>query len=112
MPDDDASRIRNEDLRRWRAQFQDATPIGSLPPRERAVAVGVVHKIRLVPGKGLEVTLEDGTGRLTASWSGRSNLPGLELGAGLRITGTVAEERDGGLRVRNPEYALVAEPYA
>lgn len=102
---------RAEDLRLWRAQFPDAVAIAELRPRHRGTCVGVVYKIRLVPERSLDVTIEDGTGRLTALWSGRRQLPGLELGAGLLLSGTVAAE-DGKLLMRNPAWSLVAEPYA
>lgn len=108
---DPAAKARAEDLRRWRSEYSDATAIDSLTPRHKAIVVGVVFKIRLLPGRGVEVTVEDGSGQLTASWTGRTSLPGIELGAGLRLSGTVSRERDGSLRIRNPEYALVAEPY-
>jgi hypothetical protein len=104
--------LRAEDLRRWRASFPDVTAIAELAPRHPAVCVGVVHKIRLVPGRALEVTVEDGTGRVTAVFDGRATLPGLELGAGLRLCGTLAQDADGTRRLRNPSWELVAEPYA
>ncbi|MDP9405411.1 MAG: OB-fold nucleic acid binding domain-containing protein [Actinomycetota bacterium] len=103
--------LRDADLRTWRGQFGDAAPIHELRPRHEATCVGVVHKIRLVPNRRLEVTVEDGSGRVTAVFTGRSNLPGLELGAGLRLSGTVAEDGDGGLVMRNPTWASVSEPY-
>ena len=103
---------RNADLRVWRAQFPGTTPIRETEPRQRQTCVGVVAKIRLVPSRQLEITLEDGSGRLTAIFSGRSNLPGLELGGGLRVTGTIASDNDGALHMRNPSWATVAEPYA
>jgi len=108
---DPAYRDREEDLRRWREQYSDTVPIAEVQPRHRAHVVGVVQKLRLVPERGLDVTVEDGTARMTASWTGRTRLPGIELGAGLVLTGTVALERDGSRRMRNPEYALVAGPY-
>jgi hypothetical protein len=111
MADEAVVRARAEDLRRWRSEFANTSPIDSLTPRQKSEVVGVVFKIRLDPGRGFEATIEDGTGRLMASWTGRSRLPGVELGAGLRLTGTVATDPDGRLRMRNPEYALVAEPY-
>ncbi len=107
---DPAARARAEDLQTWRSEYTDATPLSDLRPRHRAIAVGVVSRILLVPGRRLDVTIEDGTGRLTATWTGRTQLPGVELGAGLRLSGTVADD-DGLKRMRNPEYALVAEPY-
>lgn len=101
---------RAADLRRWRAQFTDAVPIDEAPLRMPAVCVGVVRALRLVPGQKLEVTIEDGHGRMTAVFSGRNRLPGLEMGSGLRLEGTLVQ--DGGRReMRNPEWSLVAEPY-
>jgi hypothetical protein len=102
---------RNEDLTRWRQQFNDVTPIEELRPRHQGTCVGVVYKIRLVPGRSIDVAIEDGTGRLTATWTGRTALPGVELGGGLKLTGTVAISDDDRL-MRNPEWSLVVEPYA
>jgi hypothetical protein len=102
---------REEDLHNWRGDFPDATPIAELRLRNVGTCVGIATRIRLDPRRSLEVTVEDGTGRLKAVWLGRSRLPGLRLGAGLRLTGTVALDDD--IRVlRNPEYELVADPYA
>ena len=102
---------RDADLRAWREEFTDTTEIRKLRPRQTQTCVGVVHKIRLVPGRQLEVTVEDGSGRLTALFTGRSNLPGLELGTALRLTGTVAGNGDGALQMRNPGWSSVSEPY-
>lgn len=101
---------RDADLKVWRAQFTGAQPIGELQPRQRGTCVGVVEKIRLDPGRQLSVTIEDGSGRLTAIFTGRSNLPGLELGAALRLTGTVAGS-NGVAEMLNPSWAPVTEPY-
>lgn len=103
---------RDADLRVWREQFPDAIPIAEVQRRHAAVCVGVVSKIRLVPGRQLEVMIEDGTGRLTAIFTGRSNLPGLELGSALRLEGTVAGEANTLPQMRNPTWGPVAEPYA
>lgn len=108
----DPDATRDEDLRLWRMQYTDATPIAGLAPRERQTCVGVVEKIRLDPGRQLEVTVEDGTGKLTAVFTGRSNLPGLELGAALRLTGTVlAGSGVAEVQMRNPSWTGVTEPY-
>jgi hypothetical protein len=105
-----ADQARQADLLKWRQQFTDVTPIAELEPRREGTCVGVVHAIRLVPGRSIEVTIEDGSGRLTATWTGRTRLPGLELGGGLRLTGTTVVE-DGQRRMRNPSWSLVVEPY-
>lgn len=108
----DPSVSRDEDLRVWREQFPDATPLARAAIRQQQTCVGVVVKIRLVPARQLEVTIEDGSGSLTAIFMGQSNLPGLELGGGLRVTGTIAQDGEGQRQMRNPSWTTVAEPYA
>ena len=103
---------RTQDLCNWREQFADCCAIGSAQPRQRCVCVGVVRIVRLIPGKALDITIEDGSGRLTATFTGRNRLPGLEMGAGLRVRGTVLEDGHGRRTMHNPEWSLVAEPYA
>lgn len=104
------ARARAEDLRAWRTAHADAVALDRVVPRSRTVVVGVVVRIRLDPGRSIEVTVDDGAGRLTAVWTGRTRLPGVEFGTGLRLSGTTAAGREGVLRMRNPEYALVAGP--
>lgn len=103
---------RDQDLRRWQATFDDATPVADLVPRQSGTCVGIVKAIRLDPGRRLEVTVQDGSGDLVAAWPHRSVLPGVELGSGLRLTGTVAEDPDGSRRMLNPAWTPVAEPYS
>jgi hypothetical protein len=103
--------VRDVDLRRWRAGFPEAVAIADLQRRRPATCVGVVERIRLVPHKALEVMIADGSGRLVGSWSGRTRLPGVELGGGLRLTGTVSVGADDLPRMLNPAWELVAEPY-
>jgi hypothetical protein len=107
----DADVARDVELRRWRAGFPDVAAIADLVDRQPATCVGVVAAIRLVPGRSLEVTVEDGSGRVIATWPGRTALRGLELGGALRLTGTVAIEPDGTRRIRNPAATPVREPY-
>lgn len=102
---------RDEDLRVWRGQYRDATPINQLQARQKQTCVGVVSRIRIVPGRQLEVTVEDGSGEVTATFTGRANLPGLELGSGMRLRGTVAGDARKGFVVRNPSWDYVSEPY-
>ena len=102
---------RDAGLRAWRRLFEGATAIVDLEPRQRALCVGVVQRIRLVPGESVEATLEDGTGRLRVIWTGRQLLPGVELGRGVRVYGTVYLEGDEPV-MRNPTWCLVADPYS
>jgi hypothetical protein len=103
---------RDAELRRWRAGFPDVTAIADLVDRRPGVCVGVVSGIRLVPRRSIEVTVEDGSGRLVATWMGRTTLRGLTLGGALRLAGTVSHEPDGTRRMRNPAWTPVQEPYA
>jgi hypothetical protein len=98
-------------LDRWRRLFEGSTPIAALQPRRQAVAVGVVERLRLVPGESVEAVVGDGTGRLRAVWTAAEALPGLELGRGLRLEGTVCAE-SGAAVMRNPAWCLVRDPYA
>lgn len=107
----DPHAARDTDLRRWRSAFPDTTPIADLTPRTPSTCVGVVHLIRLVPGRSLEVTVTDGSGRLTGIWPGRTRLPGVGLGAALRLTGTVGRGTHGTTVMRSPEWVVVPPPY-
>jgi hypothetical protein len=51
----------------------------------------------------LEAVVSDGTGEITASWMGRSHIPGLGLGTGVVLEGVVARDRDG-LKMVNPRF--------
>lgn len=108
----DRDDARAQDLRAWRRQFGDSCAIADVAPRTPCVCLGVVRIIRLVPGKALEITVEDGTGRLTAVFTGRNRLRGLEMGSGLRVRGTVLVDEQGHRTMRNPDWSLVTEPYA
>lgn len=107
----DPAVARDVDLRRWREGFGDVPAIADLPDRQAVACVGVVSAIRLLPRKGLEVVVEDGSGRLVASFSGRTSLRGVELGGGVRLSGTVSSDADGLRRLRNPAVSPVRGPY-
>lgn len=100
------------DLRRWADRFPDAVPIGALVPRREQAVVGVVTGLRLLPGRWLTVVLRDGSGEVEATWTGRSSLPGVDLGGALRCAATVAEEPDGRRVLRSPAWRPVAGPFA
>lgn len=103
--------MRAADLRAWHSEFSDAQLIGSVAARSKASCVGVVYKMRYVPGRQIEVTIEDGSGRLTVIFTGRTSLPGLNLGSGMRVEGMVASDGEDGLQMRNPSWWHVSDPY-
>ena len=53
-----------------------------------------------------DATVTDGTGALTAKFYGRTNIPGFEPGARVRLAGKVSM-REGGPAMINPAYELL-----
>jgi hypothetical protein len=107
----DPAVLRDQDLRAWRTRFPETTPIADLTPRAHGTVVGVVTRLLVDPAGPLEVTLEDGSGHLTAVFHSRRSLPGFELGRAVRLNGVVAVDADGRRTMRNPAWEPVAEPY-
>jgi hypothetical protein len=69
----------------------------------------VVRRITVRPGEGfdsLEALLSDGTGEVTAAWTGRRSIPGLSLGTRMILQGTIGEER-GTRKMVNPRFEFV-----
>ena len=95
-----------EETRRWAERIPGTRPIKGCPSREPVKVAGAVSRLRLRPSNGsvtLEAVVSDGTGEVTASWMGRSHIPGLGLGTGVVLEGVVATGRDG-LRMVNPRF--------
>ena len=68
-----------------------------------------VRRITVRPGEGfdsLEALLSDGTGEVTAVWTGRRSIPGLSLGTRMILQGTIGEER-GARKMVNPRFEFV-----
>ncbi|WP_370327809.1 hypothetical protein [Euzebya sp.] len=106
-----SDRSRIAQLESWCELFEGCTRLNELEPRQQAVALGVIQRLRLVPGESMEAVVTDGTGKLRVVWTGPEVLTGLELGRGLRLEGTVC--RDGGMpTMRNPTWCLVRDPYS
>jgi OB-fold nucleic acid binding protein len=71
--------------------------------------VGKVTTVRVDPVAGswlLECIVSDGSGALSIVFNGRRDIPGLTLGAQIRVEGTVASHR-GRLAIFNPVYSLL-----
>jgi hypothetical protein len=95
-----------EETREWAETVPGARPIQGCPSREPVKVAGTVGRLRLRPSDGsvtLEAVVSDGTGEVTASWMGRSHIPGLGLGTAVVLEGVVARGRDG-LRMVNPRF--------
>ncbi|MEE8602550.1 OB-fold nucleic acid binding domain-containing protein [Euzebya tangerina] len=98
-------------LQAWWNLFDGCTHINELTAREHATTLGVIQRLRLVPGQSMEATITDGTGKLRAVWTEVEVMGGLELGRGLRLQGTVCTDGDVPV-MRNPTWCLVRDPYA
>jgi hypothetical protein len=84
-------------------------PVKELPERRSAVVCGTLRTVTLRPRANVPALvgeLYDGSGVLTVVWLGRRQIPGIEPGRRLRITGRVAK-RDGRPVVFNPSYELL-----
>ena len=98
---------RADEVRRWTAAVPGAMSIASCPNRSRTRVAGVVRRLTIKPGEEiLEAVVTDGTGELTATWTGRSHIPGLRLGSRVTLEGVVAEERRR-RRMVNPVYEFL-----
>ncbi|MGH2691625.1 MAG: OB-fold nucleic acid binding domain-containing protein [Actinomycetota bacterium] len=96
----------DDEIREWAGRIPGRQPIEGCPCREPVKVAGWVSRLRLRPMNGtttLEAVVSDGTGEVTASWLGRSSIPGLALGSGVVLEGVIADERDG-LRMVNPRF--------
>ena len=84
-------------------------PIELVEPRQQARIVGQVVRMRSRPTANLPalaISIDDGTGRATAVWSGRRSIGGISLGRWVAIEGSPISV---GQRVEflNPAYTLL-----
>jgi len=104
----------NESLHAERLQQRfrhpDSTPIAEAPDRGVVGIRGEVAGLQVVPHAGapsLEVTIDDGTGRAVAVFTGRKRIGGLDPGRSVVVEGMARRER-GRLLLLNPAYTLMA----
>ncbi|MDQ3751509.1 MAG: DNA-binding protein [Actinomycetota bacterium] len=105
--------IRATNLQKWAESIPGTTRIEDIEPRCGCKAVGIIQKIRIDPRTGtgsVEVTLDDGTGKLVAKWLGRSKLNGIALGKGLEVEATAGDHAGEEMVVLNPSYRLMPGP--
>ncbi|MDP9019397.1 MAG: OB-fold nucleic acid binding domain-containing protein [Actinomycetota bacterium] len=94
---------------RFRAVEPGHTELGDCPERCRVRVAGEVTSLRLVSRSGsasLEATVDDGTGRVRAVFTGRRAIRGLDPGRGVVLEGVARRER-GRLTLVNPAYTLL-----
>jgi cytochrome c-type biogenesis protein CcmE len=97
-------------VRAWAETVPDSVRIDEAPVRQRVKVAGVVNRLSVVPGQGvdsLEAVLTDGTGEVTAVWTGRRAIPGLYLGTRLVLEGVLVQ-KPGGNRMVNPAFEFAS----
>ena len=104
--------LDRERLRQFCDTCEDAVPIAEAEPRAEMTVVGEITCVAVVPrpegAPWLEVTVNDGTGSLTALWTGRRRIAGIKPGQRIRLSGRAAPRGRGGrLLVYNPRYELL-----
>lgn len=90
------------------------TPLADLVPRRPIRVGGEISRVVIAPRQGiptLEVMISDGTGTVTAVFSGRRSIIGIEHGRAVIFEGVVVPGRDGRV-IFNPAYTLIAPPAA
>jgi hypothetical protein len=90
----------------------DCTPIAEVEYRQHTKVAGRIHTVRVQPHGGipsLECTLVDETGGIVLLFMGRRSIPGMNVGARVRVDGTIGEDR-GRLAILNPSYEFLPEP--
>ena len=90
-----------------------AQPVSGCRLRERVDVAGVIRSVTFAPaGQAPELSAElyDGTGSVDLVWLGRRDIPGIEPGRRLSVTGTLCAPEPGRSRpvLYNPAYRLFA----
>ncbi|MDO5729910.1 MAG: OB-fold nucleic acid binding domain-containing protein [Actinomycetaceae bacterium] len=81
------------------------------PVRERTTVTGRVVAITYPSRRAtacLQAHLQDESGTLIVSWSGRRDIPGIRVGQTLTVTGVIGM-RDSQHHMYNPHYEIVAD---
>ena len=89
-----------------------AVPIRNCEDRQVVSLTGAVATVTIHPRGGypaLEVELRDGSGAVTLVWLGRRQIPGIDPGRSLMVSGRISCHE--GRRVMyNPKYELLQSP--
>lgn len=103
----------NEDLEvdRLQARLVDlgVTPISEAPTRTSILVAGEIQSLQVVPRAGsasLEVTIDDGSGRAVAVFTGRRRIGGVDCGRRVLFEG-VGRLESGRMMLVNPAYTIV-----
>lgn len=98
--------ILRDEIREWAEGVPGTIRLGECPRRRRVRVAGVVRRLTLRPQPGadtIEALVSDGTGEVTAVWTGRDPIPGLSIGTHVVLEGVVSADRHGP-RMVNPAF--------
>src|SRR5215203_5921648 len=101
--------LESEDLQRS-VREEGSVPIQNCEDRQRVQLTGTVSTVTINPRAGhpaLEVELRDGSGAVTLVWLGRRQIPGIDPGRSLKISGRISCH-EGRRLIYNPRYELLA----
>src|SRR5215216_6487184 len=101
--------LESEELQR-NVREEGSVPIQNCQDRERVQLTGTVSTVTISPRAGhpaLEVELRDGSGAVTLVWLGRRQIPGIDPGRSLKVSGRISCH-EGRRLIYNPRYELLA----
>ena len=105
--------LESEELQR-NVRHEGAVPIGNCEDRQQVSLTGTISSVTLSPRAGhpaLEVELRDGSGMVTLVWLGRRQIPGIDAGRTLKVSGRISCHENRRL-LYNPRYELLPTPTA
>lgn len=105
--------LESEDLQKA-VEHEGAVPIRDCEDRQVVDLTGTVSTLTIAPRAGhpaLEVELRDGSGAVTLVWLGRRQIPGIDPGQMIKVSGRISCH-DGRRLMYNPKYELLHSPAA
>lgn len=105
--------LESEELQKT-VREEGAVPIRTCEDRQVVRLTGTVSTVTITPRGGhpaLEVELRDGSGAVTLVWLGRRQIPGIDPGRSIKVSGRISCH-DGQRVMYNPHYELLQTPAA
>jgi RecJ-like exonuclease len=103
--------LESEELQRH-VRNEGAVPIKTCEDRQFVQLTGTITSVTITPRGGhpaLEVEVRDGSGAVALVWLGRRQIPGIECGRSIKVSGRVSCH-EGNRLMYNPYYELLQTP--
>jgi hypothetical protein len=103
--------LESEELQQH-VRDEGAVPIRNCEDRQQVSLTGTVSTVTITPRAGhpaLEVELRDGSGAVSLIWLGRRQIPGIDPGRTIKVSGRISC-REGKRILYNPHYELLPTP--